>query len=63
MPYSAPQGDVHIGSINSAALRKEIGERLRASLNQNLVETPPHLLLLMKHLRDEPTQIRVDLKA
>jgi len=53
MTYSTPQGDGQISHDYSVALRTEIGERLRASLDQGLVAMPPHLLALMKRLREE----------
>ena len=56
MTYSVPQGDGQISRVHSLALRTEIGERLRTSLDQGLVEMPPHLLMLMKRLRDEPAR-------
>jgi hypothetical protein len=59
MTYSAPQNDVQIGGLHSAAIRKEIGERLRAWFDQELVNTPPHLVILVTRLRDEPVRINV----
>jgi hypothetical protein len=35
------------------ALCKEIGERLGISMGQMSIEMPPHLMMLMKRLRDE----------
>ena len=62
MTYSAPQGEVQISGLPGAAIRKEIGERLRACLDQKLIETP-HLVMLVKRLRDEPVRIQRDLSA
>ena len=53
MTYSAPQGDGQISHDYSAALRTEIGERLRTSLDEGVVAMPRHLLALMKRLREE----------
>ena len=53
MTYSAPQGDGRISHDYSMALRTEIGQRLRTSLDRGLVVVPPHLLALMKRLREE----------
>jgi hypothetical protein len=55
--------NVQINHIHSIALRKEIGERLRTSLDQTSIEMPPHLLLLMKGLHDEPARVRTGLNA
>jgi hypothetical protein len=62
MTYSAPQGEVQISGLHGAAIRKEIGERLLTCLDQELIETP-HLVMLVKRLRDEPVRIQRDLSA
>ena len=48
------QGDVQISHIHNAALRREISERLLASLGTKPTEMPPHLMALVKQLREEP---------
>ena len=58
MTHLALQNGSQISGVNSIAIRKEIGERLRTSLDQTSVEMPPHLLLLMKGLQDEPARMR-----
>ncbi len=63
MAYSAPQARAKISDLHSAAIRKEIGERLRACLDQGAIEPPLHLLTLMKRLRDEPVRIQLNLIA
>ena len=63
MTYSAPQGEVQISGLHGAAIYKEIGERLRACRDQELVKTPSHLVMLVKRLRDEPVRIQRDLSA
>jgi hypothetical protein len=57
MVYPAHQGDVQISHVHNAALSREIGERLAISLSQPPVEIPPRLLMLMRHLHDEPPEI------
>ena len=54
MIYPAHQGDVQISHVHNAALREEISERLVISLGQRPVGMPPHLMVLMRQLRDEP---------
>jgi hypothetical protein len=58
MTHCAHEGVGQISRLHNAALCKEIGERLRASLNQEPVRMPPHLAILMAQLRDEPGPIR-----
>ena len=43
--------DRPLSDVNNAAVRAEIGERLRISLRQRLVEMPSKLLLLVERLR------------
>ena len=57
MTYPAHQGDVQISHVHNAALSREIGERLVIGLSQNPVGIPPRLLMLLRHLRDEPPEI------
>ena len=54
MTCSARKGDSQISPVDSVALRTEIGERLRTSLDRRLVAMPPHLSVLVKRLCDEP---------
>jgi hypothetical protein len=56
MTYSAPQAKAQISRLHSAAIRKEIGERLRARLDQGPIEAPAHLVRLMERLGDEPVR-------
>jgi hypothetical protein len=58
MTHLALHRGSQISLVNSIALRKEIGERLRTSLDQTSVEMPPHLLLLVKGLHDEDAKMR-----
>jgi hypothetical protein len=51
MTYSARQDDGSIDRVNNLALSKEIGERLRISLDQKRIEMPPNLVALVKQLR------------
>ena len=53
MIYPAHQGDVQISHVHNAALREEISERLAISLGQRPAGMPPHLMALMRQLRDE----------
>ena len=63
MTYSAPQTRAQISGLHSAAIRKEIGERLRVCLDQGPIGTPPHLVRLMERLRDEPVRIQRNFSA
>ena len=63
MTHLALQRGSQISGVNSIALRKEIGERLRISLDQTSVETPPHLLSLVNGLHDEDARVRPGLNA
>jgi hypothetical protein len=58
MTYSAHEGDGQISRVHNMALCKEVGERLRTSLDQKPAPMPPHLLMLMARLRDEPSTIQ-----
>lgn len=54
MTYPAHHGDVQISRAHNLAVRKEISERLGISLGQAPTGMPPHLVMLMNRLRDEP---------
>jgi hypothetical protein len=54
MTYFATDSKAQSSRLYNAAIRKEIGERLRACLDQDSIEAPPHLLTLMERLHDEP---------
>ena len=53
MTYLPHRGDVQISHVHNLALCKEIGERLGISMGQMSIEMPPHLMMLIKRLRDE----------
>jgi len=63
MTYSAPQARAQISDLHSAAIRKEIGERLRVWLDQGPIEAPPYLVSLMERLDNEPVRIQRNLRA
>jgi hypothetical protein len=52
--YSAQHGEVEIGRLHNVAIRKEISERLAICMKQKPSEMPPHLIMLMRQLRDKP---------
>ncbi len=52
MTDATHQGDGQISRVNNLALRQEVGERLRYSLDLDIGEMPLHLLLLMERLSD-----------
>jgi len=54
MTYCAQQGDVEISRLHNEAICKEVGERLAISMQRTLAGMPPHLMMLMRRLRDEP---------
>ena len=54
MTYSARQSGVEISRLYNEAIRKEISEGLAVGLKPNPSEMPPHLMMLMTRLRDEP---------
>jgi hypothetical protein len=58
MTYPAHASDGQISRADNMAIRKEVGERLRTSLDQNPVRMTPHLLMLMARLREEPARIQ-----
>lgn len=53
MTYSAHEGEGQIGRVHNKALCKEVGERLRISLDQKPAPMSPHLLTLMARLRED----------
>ena len=54
MTYSAQRGDVEISRLHNVAIRKEISERLAIGMKPKPCGIPPHLMMLMRRLRDEP---------
>jgi hypothetical protein len=52
MTYPAHESRVQISRVHSAAICKEIGERLRTPLDQEPVRLPPRLLKLIERLRE-----------
>jgi hypothetical protein len=58
MTYSAHEGDGQISRVHNMAICKEVGERLRTSLDQKPAPMSPHLLMLMARLREEPARIQ-----
>ena len=59
MTHSTQQGDVEISGANNAALRKEISEQLGISLDRKPAGMSPHLAMLMRQLRDQPSNERL----
>ena len=47
-------GDVEISRLHNVAIRKEIGEQLAICMQPKPAGMPPHLMMLMRRLRDEP---------
>jgi hypothetical protein len=56
MTYSVQQGDVEISRLHNVAICKEIGERLAIGMGPKPSGMPPHLMMLMRQLRDEPSK-------
>ena len=54
MTHSAQQGDVEISRLHTVAICKEIGEQLAIGMKPKPAGMPPHLMMLVKQLRDEP---------
>ncbi len=54
MAYSARQGEVEISRLHNVAICREIGERLAVGMKRTPSGMPPHLIMLMKRLRDKP---------
>ena len=54
MTYSAQRGDVEISRLHNVAIRKEISERLAIGMKPKPSGMPPHLMMLVRQLRDEP---------
>ncbi len=50
-----------IGPAHNAALRKEISERLGISLDRKPAGMPPHLAMLMRQWRDQPSNDLLDI--
>jgi len=48
-----------ISRADNVALRKEIGERLGASLDLKPAGMPPHLAMLVSQWRDQPSNGRL----
>jgi len=53
MTYPPHQGDVQISRVHNLALCNEIGERLGMRMDLVPVGMPPHLVMLVKRLREE----------
>jgi hypothetical protein len=53
MTYSA-QGEVEISHLHNVAICKEISERLAVGMKLTPSGMPPHLIMLMRRLRDKP---------
>ncbi len=60
MTYPTHEDDGQISVANSAALRREIADRLGASLDRKPVQLPPQLMVLMDRLRAVPPEIDPD---
>ena len=54
MIYSAQRGEVEISRLHNVAICKEIGEQLAIGMKPKPAGMPPHLMMLMTRLRDEP---------
>jgi hypothetical protein len=54
MTYSAQQSGVEISRLHNVAICKEISERLAIGMKPNRSGIPPHLMMLVRRLRDEP---------
>ena len=54
MTYSAQRGDVEISRVHNVAICKEIGERLAIGMEPKPAGIPPHLMMLVRRLCDEP---------
>jgi hypothetical protein len=52
MTHSAQQGDVEISRLQNVAIC--IGEQLAICMKPKPAGIPPHLMMLMRRLRDEP---------
>jgi len=62
MTYSAPEGDGQLCHVHSMALCTEIGERLRTEA-QPLSPLPASLQMLMDRLRDQPPELRLEMRG
>jgi hypothetical protein len=56
MTHPLHESSIRISRVHLAAIRKEIGERLRTFFNQRSVRLPPSLVKLMQRLRDDPSR-------
>jgi hypothetical protein len=63
MAYPAHKSDGQISRIHSMAVCNEIGERLGASLRQDSLPIPSHLMALVRRLRDEPAALQPGLNS
>ena len=54
MTHSAQRDDVEISRLHNVAICKEIGEQLAICMQPKASGMPPHLMMLMRRLRDEP---------
>jgi hypothetical protein len=63
MTYPAHEGLIRISSVHGAAIRKEIGERLRIGLNRISGRLPPRLARLISRLRDDGRRDSADPSA
>jgi len=62
MTYSAPEGDGQISHVHNMALCTEIGERLRTEA-QRPSHLPASLQMLMDRLRDQPPELRLEMRG
>ena len=53
MTYSAQQGGVEISRLHKLAICKEIGERLAVDMKPKAAGIPPHLMTLIRRIRDK----------
>ena len=49
---ASPAPPVEIDSVHSAAIRKEVGERLDRYFSKEMRDTPPELERLLRRLRE-----------
>jgi hypothetical protein len=54
MTHSAQQGGVEISHIHNLAICKEISEQLAICMKRKPAGMPPHLMMLIRRLGDEP---------
>lgn len=53
MTHPLHQSSIQTGRVHIAAIRKEIGERLRTFLNKRSVRLPPSLVKLVQQLPED----------